>query len=436
MPRLQTYKNILKSVNEAEAVLEYRRDVTIRQYRQKLINNYYSEATAWQYLFQHEETADPEFVLDMIFTEFENLDNTPDHRYVPFLAKLYAAGIKIEDIATEGPSILALFDWLKRRNVLPNDKKDIMRFKTLAELRTVVDEYADKANEDDKVQLEQKGKAREILDTEYVRVVRPLDEAAAIYYGQGTKWCTSARNDNNMFDYYDNKGPLYIIIPKNPEYVREKYQFHIETESYMNELDNEINIYQFFNERFKDDKELYNFFNRQIEFDKLISFVPPEVLKEAALQTFYYVKDIYRRLLRLTQDRADNAIYRVLEEHGLHYYLNDDKDFILNLVYGAFETPVELDHCINYIKGYYGNRIYDLIENDQAYGFISNYGVAIKRRLRMDINSYFDEESIKYIGPFLEGLLWNMSLIRNEETGAYTLYVDSGRADTSTTIEL
>ena len=437
MPRLQTYKNILKSVNEAEAVLEYRRDVTIRQYRQKLINNYYSEATAWQYLFQHEETADPEFVLGMIFAEFENLDNTSDHRYVPFLAKLYAAGIKIEDIATEGPSILALFDWLKRRNVLPNDKKDIMRFKTLAELRTVVDEYADKANEDDKVQLEQKGKAHELLDTEYVRVISPNDEAAAIYYGQGTKWCTSARNDNNMFEYYDNRGPLYIIIPKNPAYTHEKYQFHIESESYMNELDNDVNLYWFFNERFKDDKELYNFFNEKIEFDNLISFIPPEVLKEAALQAFYYVKDIYSRLLRLTHDHADDAIYRVMKEHGLRYYLRRDKEFILKLVYGAYEMPTKLDHCIKYIKSYHGNRIYDLAENDQAYGYRSNYGVALKRRLRMDINSYFDEESLRYIGPFLEGLLWNMALIRNEETGTYALYIDSGySSNTSTTIEL
>ena len=435
MPRLQTYKNILKSVNEAEAVLEYRRDVTIRQYRQKLINNYYNEDTVWQYLFQHEETADPEFVLDMIFTEFENLDNTPDHRYVPFLAKLYTAGIKIEDIATEGPSILALFDWLKRRNVLPNDKKDIMRFKTLDELRTVVNDYYNKAEENDREQLEQKGKAREVLDTEYVRVVSPRDEEAAIYYGQGTKWCTAARN-NNMFDYYDDRGPLYIIIPKNPAYVREKYQFHVDTESYMNELDREIDLYWFFTERFKDDSTLYDFFNRQIEFDQLIGFVPPETLKRAALEVFYIIKDIYSKLLYFTSQHADDAIYNLIEEYGLKYFLNDDKAFILKLVYGAYKTPARLDHCIKYLKTYHGNVLYELVENDPAYGYLSNYGSALKHRLRIDINSYFGPEVLRYIGPLLEGLILNISLVRDKETGAYALHIDGGQSGVSSTTEI
>ena len=43
-----------------------------------------------------------------------------------------------------------------------------------------------------------------------------------------------------MFTRYYDKGPLYIIIPKQPKYNGEKYQFHFATNSFMNEKDQSI----------------------------------------------------------------------------------------------------------------------------------------------------------------------------------------------------
>lgn len=95
------------------------------------------------------------------------------------------------------------------------------------------------------IQLDEKD-YKEIWNDNNFRVIQPLTEKGSCYYGQGTKWCTAAKN-NNQFKNYNEQGSLYIIIPKNPTYVGEKYQLHIETDSLMNELDNEVSIRQLLN---------------------------------------------------------------------------------------------------------------------------------------------------------------------------------------------
>jgi hypothetical protein len=75
------------------------------------------------------------------------------------------------------------------------------------------------------------------------------------FWGQGTKWCTSARNeDDNMFDYYNTQGPLYIIISKKikDEKNRQlKYQMHFESAQFMDVHDDEMEASNFnmFNEK-------------------------------------------------------------------------------------------------------------------------------------------------------------------------------------------
>jgi len=52
-----------------------------------------------------------------------------------------------------------------------------------------------------------------ILDTPNLIVYNPTTESGAKFYGRGTRWCTAA-NNSNMFCYYNNEGPLYIIQSK------------------------------------------------------------------------------------------------------------------------------------------------------------------------------------------------------------------------------
>lgn len=65
----------------------------------------------------------------------------------------------------------------------------------------------------------------------------------ACHYGRGTRWCTAPRNiEHSAFDEYNKEGQLYIIIPKAKyrSHVGEKYQVHIESGSFMDEIDEPV----------------------------------------------------------------------------------------------------------------------------------------------------------------------------------------------------
>lgn len=78
-----------------------------------------------------------------------------------------------------------------------------------------------------------------------VNIYQPKTEEESCHYGRGTKWCTAATKGNNKFSHYNSQGPLYIIVPKVPTYKGEKYQIHKESESYMDEMDQEVSLHPF-----------------------------------------------------------------------------------------------------------------------------------------------------------------------------------------------
>ena len=98
-----------------------------------------------------------------------------------------------------------------------------------------------------------------ILDTPNVIIYHPTTEAGSKFYGRNTKWCTSG-NEDNRFCYYNNQGPLYIIVPKSDPI--NKYQLHFETESLMNSADDPVTI-QYVSTLLKDE-EFDNWFNEKL----------------------------------------------------------------------------------------------------------------------------------------------------------------------------
>jgi len=85
-----------------------------------------------------------------------------------------------------------------------------------------------------------KGDAKEILNNSEVRIIIPNDEASACYYGQGTRWCTAAKNNNMFGGYSSHNHPLFILLPKNPTHDGEKYQVHLLENEWMDEEDTEV----------------------------------------------------------------------------------------------------------------------------------------------------------------------------------------------------
>ena len=202
-------------------LVEYKRDITARTYGKTLASVARKDRTIPQG-FRSTDISDEE-IAGAILGMLEDADPTPNKQYTPWLAKMYVNGggiYPIEDIKSTAIQFLTKFHKLKSRNKIPSPRNDIMRYDDLGDFYSVVDEYPDP----DEKPLTDKGEAKEVYSDANVRVIEPEDQAAACYYGQGTRWCTAATKGENYFDQYANAAPLFIVIPKKPAYPGEKYQ--------------------------------------------------------------------------------------------------------------------------------------------------------------------------------------------------------------------
>jgi len=119
--------------------------------------------------------------------------------------------------------------------------KQITQVKDYYELSKLVGEFRKKkdAGEIDLSRSEIKKDADKIFEDANWLILSPKTEAAAKYYGKNTRWCTSAE-ENNVFDEYNLRGPLYILI--NKKVPSEKYQFHFQSNQYMDSEDIDIDF--------------------------------------------------------------------------------------------------------------------------------------------------------------------------------------------------
>ena len=95
--------------------------------------------------------------------------------------------------------------------------------------------------------------ADKIYTSENYMVIVPKTQEASCAYGRDTRWCTASTGSRNYFDTYNKQGPLYIIINRK---TQEKFQFHFESQQFMNADDSYINITDFF----KNNSELQDLF--------------------------------------------------------------------------------------------------------------------------------------------------------------------------------
>jgi hypothetical protein len=136
-----------------------------------------------------------------------------------------------------------MYHEFKVKKILPAEYRDIGRidFAGLEDIAQNLDLRNALAakEEQDAAKTMSKGDAYTAFENEAVRIIVPHDEDAACYYGQGTRWCTAAR-ENNRFEQYARDGQMYILLPKRPDYEGEKYQLHFPSGQFMDEGDNSV----------------------------------------------------------------------------------------------------------------------------------------------------------------------------------------------------
>lgn len=217
-------------------IIEYDRTKTAQAYTAKLVNQALKDPTVPGAVRNNiNNTLTPLEGAELILkNQIELGDPTKNKKYAQTLARMYANGlIKWEDVGSTMRDYLTKFTQLGIKKMLKSEHSDFNRFKDLKSFYDAVDSYPDI---EEQPEVKEKGQSQEVYKDANVRVIRPDNEQAACYYGQGTRWCTAAKNDN-MFARYHNEGPMYIMLPTKPKYEGEKYQIHPDSGQYMNEGD-------------------------------------------------------------------------------------------------------------------------------------------------------------------------------------------------------
>lgn len=259
------------------------------------------------------DEASKQLIVKDILNAIEQADPTPNKEYAQWLAKCYAnEAQKLEDITSKGTDWLKKYHQFKVKKLLPDNLRNIANIK-FSQLYDIVtnDELNAKLGAIENAPSKNKGQAETVLDNAEVRIIVPLDETGACYYGQGTQWCTAARN-NNMFNRYNKDGRMYILLPKQPQYEGEKYQLHFPTGQYMDETDNAVNLVQLIGVRFS----LVPFFKeREPALGNMILFADDAVLAPLLQRIGEMVMEKASDML-MEWEQSDNYYYQSLLDSG------------------------------------------------------------------------------------------------------------------------
>ncbi len=91
--------------------------------------------------------------------------------------------------------------------------KDINKYKSIWGLQAVLNGVRQRQIMVQK-EKEVKNESNKIYEDDRYLIVEPYSHGASCYYGAGTKWCTTTKDDTRYFDKYSDEGSLYYIIDK------------------------------------------------------------------------------------------------------------------------------------------------------------------------------------------------------------------------------
>lgn len=214
-----------------EVLLEYDRNKTIEKFKDKLVS-----AMKRDVFFYRSVSTDftEQQQLENFIEQLEDMDPTSNKQWTVWIVNQYIKNaFRIEDKARVR-STLDEFKKLRTPIKRAGYSVDINQY-TWRTLVALIDELTRESSETPEISTEyQYGDEMRILSkTAYGVLAVPLTERASCELGKGTRWCTAASVSDNMFDSYNQEGPLYIWIDKNGD----KYQFHFESNQYMDSSD-------------------------------------------------------------------------------------------------------------------------------------------------------------------------------------------------------
>jgi len=191
------------------------------------------------YVRQHDFTGELDHIFDDsidIIDWFDTTDETnTNSKYLDWVLNLYKKKLIRQEDAPFIWELLGEFEQYKSK--IPN--KDINSYKNSGELRAAINRAKGLLLQDISIPVDHKG-AKKIFSEKDVTVYKILDLQAARFYAEGTEWCTKAKE---VFDRYNNQGPLYVVFCKDLEGKPSRFQFHFPSNQFMDPSDTNVNLY-------------------------------------------------------------------------------------------------------------------------------------------------------------------------------------------------
>lgn len=359
------YKEKTILITESQAIDLLFESATIQDIYQK----YYSQIP--QDIFQQIISADPTYNIEK-----------PNKmgKFGKWLLTLYQKqNIKIEDLY-KAKEYLSTF--IKFNAKL--QQKDIMKYHSLTELYKTIEPFLKNpqqaATKAEEIRNIKEGAEKVYEDGKWLVVV-PHTQEASCYYGKGTQWCTAAEHSHNMFNSYNKYGPLYINILKG---TNTKYQFHFETQQFMDANDKPIQIP--IANTIGLTNELVNFYANKYEINAIsltTNYVLDDLNEIKDLKNYYIDKDLHSLLMYNPHTKQMQKLYEIKDY---------SEEFCMYSKMGRF-IPISI---FNKYINIYDIQNKKLLFNEEEYDYFNIDGNYLIVNFNDDNKGIYSLEQMKY----------------------------------------
>ncbi len=318
---------------------------------------------------------------ELFFQAFVRADPDIHKKNVQWMLNIVLSGKSFVEDLDKATQYLEVYEKVKR--LLSIEQRDINKYKSFADLYTVIEPLQleqSKRELDRQVDAEMHGQAEVLYNSATYKILTPLTKAAACYFGTNTQWCTAATRTTNLFDSYNNKSPLYIILDKANN---RRWQYHFATGQFTNERDQQIDVSAFIIKYPEAAKALEDMLPKPIldwvEYNANVYRMPNgNIIVIAKLKN---VQSILRSGSRILTVQVENNKLVQLVSHNVSFHpkdiaklLNDqhiegDRNNQFDLYYqdGRWQTVVEVAKpFLRFKDGWYWGRI----NQNDSYRFV------------------------------------------------------------------
>ena len=255
-------------------------------------------------------------ITNATFNKFVEADKTKTKKYLEYYCKVWSEKHQYNFPGTSAELIYIVKDFDAHLPYVEN--KDIYSdyYTNVKNLYTTVEKATELKEEKTFVK---EGNVEILEENDSYILLRPLTYKASVKYGANTKWCTSGKNSESLFNNYIRKGYLVYLISKNVMQNKDyqKVAFYMEG---ANALFGNIDSYDVIDRQFNDETMIKNGWKSE-ELYKITTKIRGEYYN---WKTLKQAKDkIYKAMTNLTSIDFDE-----LKEHITVVEKSKDFDYI------------------------------------------------------------------------------------------------------------